>query len=413
MRRALLVVAAAALPTAGTLALAEDVDTSRPAMIVVGEPRGFAASDRLDGQRRGMSRSPLPEAPKELWRRHISGGIDASPLVDAQGNVVVTLTVPEVVKLGADGKEVWRVRIGSNAPLAPAVLTSDGTLVLVTSAGVAWGLGPAGTTQFTTTLGVRGRDADVTPLALDDGAVVIAAGRSLVEISGGGGVRARAEVGERVVGAVLRGPEGSLVTTESGEVLAWHPPGAPRRVGSFGGAPRRGAVLADARTLLAVVDGRRLMGLDLRTGLASTRASGASGMGAFDAPPAVGAKGVAVTGTAAGVLVGVDAAGGESLRVAVDRAPPVSIPPDAGAGAATLGLLGVLQDVKPSPPVVLDGEGRVAFARAGGRAGVVQPDGSLALATERVCASPVAVLPGGARRMLVACRDGTLVMLGD
>jgi len=53
------------------------------------------------------------------------------------------------------------------------------------------------------------------------------------------------------------------------------------------------------------------------------------------------------------------------------------------------------------------------FVRAGGRAGVVAPDGSVALAAERVCSAPVAVLPAGERRMLVACRDGTLVMLEE
>ncbi|WP_050435874.1 PQQ-like beta-propeller repeat protein [Chondromyces crocatus] len=408
-RRAAMVLGALTLPALATMALAEDVSTSRPATVVVGAPRGFAASDRLDARRTGSTWSALPVAPKELWRRHISGGMDASPLIDADGNVVATLTVPEVVKLGPEGRELWRVRIGSNAPLAPATLTSDGTLLLVTSAGVAWGLSPQGAVRFTTQLGVRGRDADVTPLALEDGGVVIAAGRSLVELSASGAVRGRAELQERAVGAVLAGPEGALVTTEPGEVLVWRRPGAPRRLGSFGGAPRRGAALADARTLLAVVDGRRLVGLDLRTGATSTRASGATGVGAFDAPPAVGAGGVAITGTAVGLLLGVDAAGGEPLRVAIDRPPP-SIAADAGAGLSS--FLGAVEG-KPSPPVVVDAEGRVGFVRSAGRAGVVQPDGSVALATERVCATPVAVLPAGKHRMLVACRDGTLVMMGD
>lgn len=405
--RLAVILAAAALPGAATLALADDIDTSRPYTVVVGAPRGHAPSERLDPRRSGRTAQRLPEQPREAWRRHISGGIDAAPLVDAQGNLLITLTVPEVVKLAPDGKEIWRVRIGANAPLAPAALTSNGTLAMVTSAGVAWGLTPAGVVRFSTQLGVRGRDADVAPLALDDGGLVIAAGRSLVELSAGGDIRARAELADRATGAVLAGPDGALITTESGDVLTWRPPGLPRKLGSFGGTPRRGAALADARTLLAVVDGRRVVALDLPTGTTSTRASGANGAGLFDAPPAVGPGGLSLTGTTAGLLLGVDAAGSEPLRVAIDRPPPM-LTGDAGAGLA--GFLGAME-AKASPPVIVDRDGRIGFVRASGRAGVVRPDGSVALAAERVCAAPVAVLPGGETRMLVACRDGTLVML--
>src|SRR5690606_1851281 len=109
------------------------------------------------------------------------------------------------------------------------------------------------------------------PLALDDGGLVAAVGRSLVELAADGGVRARVELPDRAVGALLAGPEGTLVTTESGAVLTWRPPGAPRGLGSLGGLPRHGAVLEGARTLLAVVDGRGLVALDLPTGTTSVR----------------------------------------------------------------------------------------------------------------------------------------------
>lgn len=404
-----MVLAAAALPAAATLALADDIDTSRPHTIVVGAPRGHAASERLDGRRTGKAATLLPSKPREAWRRHISGGIEAPPLVDAQGDVLVALTVPEVVKLGPDGKEGWRVRIGANAPLAPAVLTSDGTLALVTSAGVAWGLTPSGATRFSTPLGVRGRDADVTPLGLEDGGLVVAAGRAVVELSPEGRVRARADLDDRATGAVLAGPQGALVTTDSGDVLSWRPPGAPRKLGSFGGTPRRGAALADARTLLAVVDGRRVVALDLSTGTTNTRSGGSFGVGLFDGPPAVGPGGMAITATTAGLLLGFDAGGDEQLRIAVDRPPPA---PAGDGGPGIPSFFGAVE-AKASPPVVVDREGRVGFVRAGGRAGVVAPDGSVALAAERVCSAPVAVLPAGERRMLVACRDGTLVMLEE
>ena len=400
--------AAAALPAVTTLALADAIDTSRPRTIVVGAPRGFAPSERLDARRTGRSSGRLPFPPREAWRRHISGGLEAPPVVDARGNLLLALTVPEVVKLGPDGKEAWRVRIGANAPLAPPVLTSDGTLALVSSAGVAWGLTPSGSVRFAAPLGVRGRDADVTPLALDDGGLVIASGRALVEIAADGAVRARTELAERATGAILAGPDGALITTESGDVLSWRPPGAPRKLGSFNGTPRRGAALADARTLLAVVDGRRVVALDLPTGTTSAGSSG-GGLGGCDAPPAIGAGGLAVTTSLVGLLLGLDATGDEKIRVAVDK-PPAMVAPDAGAGVS--GFFGAAE-AKPSPPVVLDRDGRVAFARASGRAGVVDAEGRLAVAGERVCSSPVAVVPAGDARMLIACRDGTLVMFEE
>jgi hypothetical protein len=39
--------------------------------------------------------------------------------------------------------------------------------------------------------------------------------------------------------------------------------------------------------------------------------------------------------------------------------------------------------------------------------------GRVEVASERVCAAPVAVLPAGDRRMLVACHDGGLWMYGE
>ncbi|WP_437875014.1 hypothetical protein [Sorangium sp. So ce513] len=398
-----LIAAAALLPAAAPLALADAVDTTRPHTLVVGAPRGFASSERIDARRTGRATASLPFPAREAWRKQVRGGIDAAPLVDADGDLLLTLTVPEVVKLGPDGRERWRVRIGDSAPLAPAVLTSDGTLAMITSSGLAVGLTPAGGVRYAVPLGLRGRDADVTPLALDDGGLVAAAGRSLVELAADGSVRARAEIPERATGALLAGPDGTLVTTESGAVLTWRPPSAPRRLGSLGGLPRRGAALADARTLLAVVDGRRLVALDLPTGTTGVRLGGA--LGALDGPPAVGAGGAVVVLSASGLLVGVDASGNEVLRGVLDRSAS-ALPADAGLS----GVLGAL-DGKPSPPIVVDRAGRIGFARAGGRAGVVEADGNVSIAAERLCSTPVAVVPAGEERMAVACRDGTVVML--
>jgi outer membrane protein assembly factor BamB len=422
---------AAALALAATLPAAaargDNLDLSMPRTIVVGAPRGAAPSERLDGARTGRTRTSLPSSPVELWRRHVSGNIDVSPVVDATDAVIVALTIPEIVKIGPDARELWRARLGNAAALASPILLSDGTIAVVTSAGIAWGFTPAGALRFSTHLGVPRREADTAPLALSDGGFVVAAGNALVELDADGTIRARAVLderntaGERAVGAVVEGPDGALVTTASGSVYRFRPPAQPRKVGSFGGTVSRGAILADDRTLLAVVDGRRLVALDLPTGTAHVRTGGI----ALDGPPTCGPPesgprltgheggalqapggGLTFVGSQIGMLLGVDASGNERAHVMLDKALPIS-----AAGAVGTSFLPT--DVKPSPPVVVDASGRVAFVRGNGRAGVVAPSGRVEVVAERLCPGPIAVLPAGFRRLLFACHDGGLWMFGE
>jgi outer membrane protein assembly factor BamB len=382
-----------------------------PRTVVVGAPRGFAPSERIDPRRTGRTQTRLPFPAVEVWRRQISGGIELAPLVDTQGNVIIAQTIAEIIKLSPDGREIWRARTGTGAPTATPVLTSDGTLVVVTAAGQAWGLTPSGATRFTVSLGVR-RDADTTPLALDDGGILIAARHSLIEIDADGVVRARATLQERAVGALLLGPEGALVTTDSGGVYTWKSPGEPRKIGSFGGQPRRGALLADSRTLLAVVDGRTLTALDLPTGTTQVRATAPLLGVLFDAPATVSPSGLGLVSTYGGLLIGVDASGSEKLTIALEKQ-VLLLGADAGVPVGPgAGFFGPT-DLRPSAPVIVDPQGRIGFARAGGRVGVVSPEGNVGIVNERLCASPIAVQPAGDKKMLVACRDGTIWMLGE
>jgi outer membrane protein assembly factor BamB len=436
--RGALVALGAALPT-GSIALADVIDPSLPRAVVVGAPRGAAPSERIDTARTGRARTRLPHPPIELWRRHICGGIEHLPVVDAEDNILIALSSPELIKLGPDGKEVWRARLGAASPVAPPVLTSDGTAVVITAAGQAWGVAPNGAVRFTTALGVRGRDIETAPLPLRDGGLVVASGPTLLELDRDGAVRARTSlearpggVDTRVTGALLAAPPGdaqlagaTLFTTEAGSVYSFRPPGAPRKLGSFGGFARKGATLADARTLLAVVDNRRVVALDLPTGTTHVRATAAP-FGFFDGPVTLGPAsrgGLALVAHQSGLLLGFDAAGNEKLRLALEKPPPA---PDAGAPAAPGAGAGVVGgavgsamsffgpvELKPSPPLIVDPAGGVGFARVNGRVGVVSPEGNLALAGERVCSVPIGVVPAGDKRMLLACRDGGVWLYGE
>jgi outer membrane protein assembly factor BamB len=412
--RAAALAVAAALPSAA--ARGNTIDLSMPRTVIVGAPRGAAPSDRFDGARTGRAHTRLPAVPVELWRRHVSGNIDVSPVVDAADAIVVALNIPEIVKLAPDAREIWRARLGNAAALAPPVLLSDGTVAVVTAAGIAWGFTPAGTLRFSTPLGVSRRETDTVPLALRGGGLLVAAGNAVVALDADGVIRARAAIdprnsaGEHAAGAVVEGPDGALVTTVSGSVYRFRPPAQPRKIGSLGGTVGKGAVLADERTLLAVVDGRRLVALDLPTGTAHIRAAGLS----LDGPPTV-ANGLAFVGTPIGLLLGVDGSGNERAHVLLDKAPPPLVlgPPTAAAPPLAAQPTFIPADAKPSPPVVVDPSGRVGFVRGNGRAGVVSPNGKVEVVSERICAAPVAVLPGGDRRMLVACHDGGLWMFGE
>jgi hypothetical protein len=430
---------------AGAIALASGaradvIDPSLPRTLVVGAPRGAAPSERLDAQRTGRSRTLLPSAPLHRWEHHLTGGIELAPVVDARDNILVVGTTPDAIKLDPEGNEVWRVRFATTAAVVPPVLTSDGTLVIVTAAGQAVGLAESGAIRFVTPLGVRGRDADVAPLALDDGGVIIAAGGALVEIDRDGAVRARTALeikpgsaDSRVTGALVQGPKaeagplGALFTTESGSVFAWRPPLAPRKLGNLGGFPRRGAVVTGPRTLTAVVDSRRIVDFDLPTGVTHVRES--SGTGAqIDGPVTLGPDGILLAATQTGLLLGVDAAGNEAVRIALEKPPavaPAPAGPTAGQpggsvnifggtpGGTGSGFFGIPAEIKPSPALIIDRAGRIAFARASGRAGVISPRGVVTLASERVCSSPVAALPAGEKRLLIACRDGGLWLYGE
>ncbi len=432
------ILAAAIALALASPARADVIDPSMPRTLVVGAPRGAAPSERLDAQRTGRSRTLFPAAPLHRWEHHITGGIEQPPVVDEHDDIFVVATTPDVIKLDSSGKELWRVRFGTSAAVVPPVLTSDGTLVLVTAAGQAVGLTPSGAVRFVSALGLRGRDADTAPLALGDGGVVIAAGGSLVEIDRDGAVRARTALeikpgsaDSRVTGALVQGPStesgplGAVFTTESGSVFAWRPPTGPRRLGNLGGFPRRGAVVTGARTLTAIVDSRRIVDFDLPTGVTHVRQSSGSAA-QIDGPVTLGPGGLLLAATQNGLLVGVDAAGNETVRVALEKA-PTSPPPQAGpppgsgaggifggtVGGAGSGFFGVPVEIKPSPAPMIDEEGQIAFVRASGRAGVISPRGALTLASERVCNSPIAALPAGQKRLLIACRDGGLWLYGE
>jgi hypothetical protein len=421
---ALAALAAALLPATvaglASRADAEVLDPTMPVVVAVGAPRGHSVGDRVDARRTGRSAGRLPAKPVELWRRQTGATIETAPVVDSSGGVWVALAIPEVVRLSPLGGEDRRVRLGSSGAATSPTMLSDGTILVVTASGALVGVGRDGAVKFNSSPGIRGREVEVAPVGKSDGGAVLAAGKTLLDVAGDGTLRAKAELAERAVGSLLLSELGALAIGEAGGVYAWKPPLAPRKLGSFGGSVKRapggpaatgGAAMPSERMLLAVVDGKKLVSLDLKSGLSSVRApSGPLGLG-LDGPPAVSAKGIAYMGSEAGFVVGLDHAGDEVLAATADK---VTLTVDAGPPMPMVRRYGAAMaiETKPSPPVVIDADGRVAFVRTSGRVGVVSPDGAVSIATERACSTPVALVPAGEGRFLVACRDGTVVAFG-
>lgn len=447
------VLALAALPIGEGRSRADTIDPNVPATIVVGAPSGPVAQSRLDGRRTGATRTALPAAPVELWRRTL-GTLEVSPLVDETGAVTLALASAEVVKIGSGGKDVWRARMQGGGPASPPIRLSDGTVAVVSTGGVLVGVSPRGKVRFATPLGARGPDLVAPPVALDDGGAALVAGRSLFTFDADGAVSTETQLSAHVSSAPVVTGDGLLVLGDDGSVTRVSPPKQTQKLGAFPGMIDGGAVLADDRTLLGVVRDR-LLALDLRTGIVSVRASTGS-FATIDGPVTVARDGDVLFTTSEGLLFGLDRTGQEILRATVERVTPPSAPaayppspyPSSPyspgvfpPGAVPPGSYAPPYYTPPgrqSPPLVVDGAGRIAFLRAAGRFGVTgapssgvrsgrrdardaPAPGSLVDAStasvdvvhERLCNTPLAVLPAGDRRLLVACREGLVVVFAD
>jgi hypothetical protein len=132
-------------------------------------------------------------------------------------------------------------------------------------------------------------------------------------------------------------------------------------------------------------------------------------MSQLEGPPTLLPSGELAVATVVGELAVVDGHGQIVRRIALDNASLLAQP---DAGTSIFGRL----DLTPSPPLLADRAGRVAFVRATGRLGVLltaEPAGSVAVAAPRFCGRALGVTSGGRGRLLVACRNGSLGMFAD
>lgn len=379
-------------------AAAERFDPNLPVQLTVGPPPGAAPMARVDQARTGRVEE-LPDQPKQLWHRRVRGGMTLPIAVDASGAIIVAAAVAELVQVGADGAEQWHRRLGMSVASTQPVILSDGTRVVLTALGQVWAFRPNGDTKFQTDLGVVGTDPRTSPLPRDDGSFVVAVGNEIVALDGQGSIVSQADVGERVVGSIAGDESAVYLSTESGGVYRWASPVPPRKIGTYRGIVREGFARTTDGSLVAVVDMDRLVRMDGQSGATTTLATTFG----LEGPPTLGEKLVYIT-TTTGLLMTISAAG-EERRVKL--APAAVEDPDAADGGVVTPMY-----APASPAVIVDKAGRVAFARTDGRVGVVSVDGQVRYAEKRSCGTPIAVVPAGRRKFVVACRTGDLRLFG-
>jgi len=311
------------------------------------------------------------------------------------------LRLPELLQLSAAGQEQWRASTGAGTSITGTVLLSDETRLIVTSVGDAIGFSPAGTMRFKTAIEAE-RSVRVSLLPLEDGGAAIAAGHEIDWMDGDGQLRERIRIDEKIFGPLVATRAGIVAVTQSGAVHVVRA-GFSKRIGSLGGDPGEpGASTPDGRTLFAVVDHQRVVALDLTTGVAQARYS-VNDL-SLHGPVVFGRADAAVLTSWNGVLMSIPKAGGELRRTPLDSRIETLVTDGGKIDFAAL---------EDSPAAVTDNDGFIAFARIGGRFGVVSPDGAVSLAVGRTCHSPAALAPAGAHRMVVACRDGAVLMFGE
>lgn len=386
---------------------AGDLDPDLPHAVFVG--RAPAAQPAVPKRvPRSVTRATLPADPKPLWRRELEVGVDVPPAVTADGGLVLALSSGEVLRLDPEGKELWRRALAASAPSTGPVLTSDGGVVLLTGEGGLWKLTAGGAIASRRQLGWEDANDVVPPLARDDGSVVLAGSSAAMIMDSRGRMTARTALREPPTGHLLSWRGGVLWTTRSGRVTWWRSPQRPQVLGSMEGPIFDGGpVLVSDRTLVAVVYRSTVVAFDL-LGRRSTLLFDVQRPSQLDGTPTLAGDTLLLT-TMPGVLVGLDPLGLEVRRQALDPAAAlVTAPPTPGTPPVFRRF-----DRAPSPPLLADEAGRIVFLRGDGRLGVVMPKQEPRTVERSVCARPIAMQPAGKGRLVITCRLGTVIMLGN
>ena len=347
---------------------------------------------RGDGARTGRSNLLFPTIPVVTKRIPLFADLATIPVVDEHEHLVIATKDGKLVEVLPNGEVAVNLTLDAPVVLGP-VLESDGTRFAVTRDGVALGVSRDGEVTFETPLAPTRGQAVAEPLATTDGCAVAALGPRATKLGERGDIRGVAELDEVIV-ALTETRRALYLSTETGRVFEWRPPGSPRPVGSLGGKPTSEVIATNDSALLAVVRGATLVSLGLGDG-ARTVLANVSPDSIVDSPALLPGGDLRLT-TRAGWLLGY-VGGRETFRHSTTT--PTTLPvftyPDA--------LL---------PPLV-DRAGAVAFVTSSAMVGVASASGEVHTAVLSECGAPGALVPMGQRRLAAFCRSGFIALIGE
>ncbi|MEP7051320.1 MAG: hypothetical protein ABJB12_13250 [Pseudomonadota bacterium] len=383
--RVLAVVVACALLGAANARAARS--PSQVQSLVVGRSAAWAACEGVAIENSSRGRSAFPRAPELRFRTRIAGGIGQAPASDELGNLIIAHGEPRLSKLDPRGHSVWSERLPSEASCTPTLLSNDSILVVTRAADVL-SFRSNGKLQSKHVLPLTDPRRRTLCLPTESGGALIASGTDLLELSAGGELLRQTKARGNVT-AIAESAAGLVAISDNGSVEVARTTGDFELVGSLGGTVPEGGAVQGAK-VLAVVDGHKLVSLELSTGtlitLATEPALSLSG------PPALfDNHGSALI--ADGGLVSVRGADGtETLRVSIAAA---SLAFDAAARGLRAAVL------------VSDGVGGVAAAQSGSDALVLSSDGRAHRIDNSACLDPFRPTPTR-DGIVFACRSGQL-----
>lgn len=366
-------------------------DAERVQHVVVGRGSALSACEGIDASNGNHASSDFPRTPQVVFRTRLGGGIGQAPASDAHGNLLIVHSEPRLSKLDARGRTLWSERLGSEASAAP-VLTSSGTIVVVSRDGEAAFYSTAGQLQIKRALPLSDPRRRSLTIPAGNGGAWVASGSELLQLDEQGTVlrkmRARSAI------STIAEANAQLVSVcENGDVQVARATGDLELIGTFGGRVPEGAALS-AGKVLAVVDGHKWCALDLQTGRVTTLANEQSLT--LSGPPALLEAPSAAL--AAGGFVSIRGKDGTELgRIALSVS-------NQGLDPSTRGLRPAL--------VVSDRQGAVAAVQGESDALVLRPGGSALRLDDTNCLEPFRPTPtkGG---LVFACRSGQLFGVSD
>lgn len=337
------------------------------------------------------SRHPVPRAANVGFRIRAASALGHAPVISSEQTVVLAHADPVLAEYDARGRRLWAAPLGPAPAAASPLVFADGTRVVVTEGGELLGFSKRGRLRLRRRLpfGTIGDGLVVEPTL--DGGLVLAEGEQLVRLDASFELVLATRLGVPVR-ALLRGATpGSRelwAVGSGGSVLAIAPDGGAALRARFSGAVGAVARL-DEHRLLAVLDRRRLVELDLRDQTERVRAEPLDLE--LSSVLAVTAAGE-VRLVASDFLLAFDRDFAERFRVAL------------GAPGAAPGQLTAAE-------LLVDREGTALVVGSGIGSVRVTSDGELRRIEGATCPEPLrpaALRPGS---VVVACRSGLLLRL--